>query len=1050
MRLMAASSTLKSNGETNRPSGCVSTQDTLSKAASRLAWWEVVALLIITAFAAFLRYYKIDEIPPGFNSDEAVGAVGAMETLRSGIRLYYEGQGGGGALGFYIVALAFALFGPSIATIRGTAAFAGMVSILATYFFVREAFRAQDRRVGWSHDGSASVPLLALIATLGMATSGWHFQSSRVAFAAIGVPFLQVPAFFFLWRGINSGSARHFIFSGIFLASVAFIYMSGAFVPLVFLSFFVLEYLIRALERRLSDPQFSLRHYALLEKHFRNVLLCAAVAFVCISPVLYLYASAPDLAFHRAQQALFTNPTINRGDPWGTLWRSWWGNLAAFGISSTWLAGQAPDNLLLPVPLTWLFLIGLAVSLWRIRRPVYLFTLLSWFIMLIPSILSPDSIPHSARALGSAIGAYTLVAIGMLVVATLVHHLLCQAASVFARWSEVCRGPVGRIGVAGFVIGGIWLGTVPTLYASYHYYFNVWPHTNDAQAAFHLYAVRLAAEMSKETNPHAVFLLPRDTAAGDVNPNYTVIFLYNGPAGYAWVIDDERTIEQTLNEALAGRDTAHVVRWKASKHTGADPKEIIRYYLEKRGRYVGTRRFQFFDFETYQLEQNNTPNTDETLWPSGIVFGDVLQVTGYAYGDASGSGPVQEATVPAGDLMWARLRVRLLREIPDDLKLSLTVRDRAGHVVGQIDKLLFNNIFHQGTSRWSPGTETDMYFLVPVLSATAPGRYQVTLAAYRASDQVRLAVAGSREQTYAANLGDLTIRRSAMAPGIDVLRLTHRLHRELLPGLVLLGFSGPQDDLRPGVHVTWALVWQARGRLTQDYQARLWLLDAEGVGRPISAVAPLAGADFPTSQWTEDEIVRGWFDGQIPRDMASGVYRLVVRIRDGDGRLVAEGELGSVSIASWERRFDLPAMQHSVGANFANQMELLGYDLQFPDAAHALPEVVLYWRALSLMDIRYTTFVHVLDREGRVVAQVDHVPGDGAFPTTGWLPGEVIADRFVISAPSDQLALAYQIEVGVYDLNTLERLPVLDRSGAVQDTRILLPIRTSPAQTDKP
>ncbi|MCS7261607.1 MAG: hypothetical protein NZ765_12665, partial [Anaerolineae bacterium] len=855
---------------------------------------------IITAFAAFLRYYKIDEIPPGFNSDEAVGAVGAVETLRSGIRLYYEGQGGGGALGFYIVALAFALFGPSIATIRGTAAFAGMVSLVATYFFVREAFAAEDCSARRAGRPIASAPLLALMTTLALASSSWHFQSSRIAFAAIGVPFLQAPAYFFLWRGLNRGRARHFVLSGLFLALVAFIYMSGAFVPLVFLSFFVLEYGLRVLECRLGGSPSSPQHPALLKAHLRNVLLCAVVAFVCILPMLYFYVTTPDLAFQRAQQALFTNPVINRGDPWGTLWRSWWGNLAAFGISPIWLTGQAPDNLLIPVPLTWLFLIGLVVSLWRMRRPAYLFILLSWFLMLIPSILSPDSIPHAARALGAAIGAYALVAVGIWAVAALVHRLLCWAVQGFVLRSEVCAGPIGRMGVAGMVIGGIWLGTAPTLYAGYQYYFNVWPYTNEAQAAFHLYAVRLAAEMSKETNPRAVFLLPRDTAAGDVNPNYTVIFLYNGPAGYAWVIDDERTIEQTLNEALAGRDTVHVVRWKASKHTGADPKEIIRYYLEKRGRYVGTRRFEFFDFETYQLEPSHTLSTDERLWPSDLVFGDALQVTAYAYGDASGVGPVGETTVPAGELMWARLRVRLLRVVTDDLKLSVIVHDRAGHIVGQIDKLLFNNILHQTTSRWSAGTETDMYFLVPILPATPPGRYQVALAVYRASDLVRLAVAGPEKQTHAAHLGALTVRRPTAAPRPDVLRMTHRLDKELLPGLMLLGFSGPHADLRPGSHATWALVWQARRRLTQDYWARLWLRDPAGDEWPLGAAAPLADADFPTSQWAVDEVVRGWFDGRIPREVASGVHRLIVRIYAGDEEIAVE-TIGELSITGWER-----------------------------------------------------------------------------------------------------------------------------------------------------
>jgi 4-amino-4-deoxy-L-arabinose transferase-like glycosyltransferase len=196
-------------------------------------WLELALVVALSAVAIFLRYYRIDQVPPGFNSDEAVGAVGALETLRSGMKLYYAGQGGGGALGFYVAAIAFALFGPSVATIRGTAAFGGVVSVVATYFAVREMFRPSV--------GPGRARLLAAVATLGLATSLWHTMSSRVAFAAIGVPFLQMPSIYFLWRGLNTGRRIHFVVSGVFLASLMYIYMSGSFAPFVYLAFFLIQ-----------------------------------------------------------------------------------------------------------------------------------------------------------------------------------------------------------------------------------------------------------------------------------------------------------------------------------------------------------------------------------------------------------------------------------------------------------------------------------------------------------------------------------------------------------------------------------------------------------------------------------------------------------------------------------------------------------------------------------------------------------------------------------------------------------------------------------------
>ena len=100
-----------------------------------IIWLEWVALIAIIALATYLRYWRIEEVPPGFNSDEAVGAMGALTTLREGFQYSYEGQGGGGALGFYFAAAAFYLFGPSIAAIRGLAAWAGLVGIFANYCF---------------------------------------------------------------------------------------------------------------------------------------------------------------------------------------------------------------------------------------------------------------------------------------------------------------------------------------------------------------------------------------------------------------------------------------------------------------------------------------------------------------------------------------------------------------------------------------------------------------------------------------------------------------------------------------------------------------------------------------------------------------------------------------------------------------------------------------------------------------------------------------------------------------------------------------------------
>ncbi len=998
-----------------------------------LPWLELLAVVMITAIAVFLRYYQIGQVPPGLNSDEAVGAVGALETLRQGPQLYYSGQGGGGSLGFYIAAIGFALFGPSVATLRGTAAFAGVVSVVATYFATREMFLRSSTR------GLNRARLLALLATLGLAISLWHTRSSRVAFAAIGVPFLQVPGNYFLWRGLNTGRRVHFVVSGFFLAALMYIYLSGSFAPFVYLFFFLLQWLAVAVAG--GYPSRTLPQPPLLKQHFWNLVVLAGVAFVLFLPMLYFYLTAPELATERAQQALFTNPLINQGDAWGTLRRSFWGNLAAFGLSTSWLTGGPPTNLILSVPLSLLFLLGFVISLGRVRQPPYLFVLIYWAIMLVPSILSPDAIPHTLRAVGAAPAVYTIIAIGVVGIL----ELGAKTAGWVARIAG--RRPSGASGggyaikylLPGVLMAGLGLVVSPPIFREFRYYMVEWPKTNDAQAAFHVYAVDLAAEMSRETNPQAVFLLPRDTAAGDINPNYTVMFLYTGQADYAWVVDDEDTLEATLDTAVKGNEVVHVVRWKTSKHTGADPKEAIRYYLEKHGKFVETRSFEYYDIETYRLDQAEPDLRDGQLAPADVDFGGQIRLAGYGFGDASGSGEVDAQGVPAGDLLWVRLRFQLVSPSREDLKASVQVTDPAGHGVGQIDKLLLSNILHRGSREWEPGAEVDAYYLVPIAPATAPGEYRLGVTVYGAESLARLsAPAGDPAQI--VSLGTVAVRPDLTPPSLDALNLSLALNQPVTEGLTLLGFSAAVGDaLRPGERASLALVWRADQAPADDYRVSLQAADGEN-SWPLTDLVPLAGVDYPTSRWAAGQVVRGWLDGRVPRDMDSGDYALTLRVVDSTGAAVAELSLGTLRVNGWTRRFDVPPVQVNVGASFGDQVELLGYDLPERGQEKKVLDLVLYWRALSEMEVSYTTFVHLLDARGQVVGQMDHMPGDGAYPTTGWLVGEVIADEFKLPWPPGHSPETVQLEVGLYDPATLERLSAVDKEGQSIGTQVLLPL----------
>jgi len=99
--------------------------------------------------------------------------------------------------------------------------------------------------------------------------------------------------------------------------------------------------------------------------------------------------------------------------------------------------------------------------------------------------------------------------------------------------------------------------------------------------------------------------------------------------------------------------------------------------------------------------------------------------------------------------------------------------------------------------------------------------------------------------------------------------------------------------------------------------------------------------------------------------------------------------------------------------------------------------LTLYWQSLKEMDEDYTTFTHLLDKGNLIWGQMDRQPLGG--PTSAWFVGMIGADRYDIAVAPDAPPGEYQIEVGMYLLETMERLTAVDEGGQrLPDDRVLL------------
>jgi len=134
-----------------------------------------------------------------------------------------------------------------------------------------------------------------------------------------------------------------------------------------------------------------------------------------------------------------------------------------------------------------------------------------------------------------------------------------------------------------------------------------------------------------------------------------------------------------------------------------------------------------------------------------------------------------------------------------------------------------------------------------------------------------------------------------------------------------------------------------------------------------------------------------------------------------------------------------PPMEHPLSAKLGNMVQLLGYDLSSHRLKpHDTLQLTLYWQALNKMETNYTVFTHLLDEDNHIRGQKDNWPVNNTYPTTEWIKGEIVVDRYDIMVDRGAPPGQYTVEIGMYDLATDERLPVLNAQGRVKDNAILL------------
>ncbi len=275
--------------------------------------------------------------------------------------------------------------------------------------------------------------------------------------------------------------------------------------------------------------------------------------------------------------------------------------------------------------------------------------------------------------------------------------------------------------------------------------------------------------------------------------------------------------------------------------------------------------------------------------------------------------------------------------------------------------------------------------------------------------------------------------------------ISHRVEANFANQIKLLGYDLGNNRTQPGGGFAVTLYWQGVDWLGYDLTIS---------AKPIAVADQTAygGRDrlpmegYRTLYWAPDEIITDPFGVPVSPNAPDGIYQLYVGLYRQVGQnpvalpLVSNGhalESNSVTIGPLKVGHTPPGLtidhanpEYPLQQPFgdAPNLTLLGYDLNNGQGTNdnCPLTITLYWRAESILPVDYTTFVHLRNAAGEVVAQKDGQPLNGAYPTSLWEMGEIIADKITIPMPTHLSAGKYSVVIGMYNLATGARLVVPD------------------------
>ena len=940
---------------------------------SGLVWLAVLVLAI--AFA--LRFFALDQFPPGVQHDEVFIANFAQTILQGNYPIFFELNRGNEPLFMYLTAAMFKLFGENVWALRGTAALCGFGAILLTYFFARDLFSFEFENPRAPTDAArARGNFIALVTIAGITFSFWSLYESRIGLHTISTYLLAAATFYTFWRGWTRRNVLLLLLSGAFAGLATYTYRSGIFVPIA-LFVFVLYTLI------------------FYRKQWQNIWWTIPLIFILAgaiyAPLFYFITTHPETALARLGDLSGDIDALRQGNPLPML-NNALRVFGMFGVSGDpeWRYNVALRPIFDPL---WavLFYAGIVIALWRIKRAAYAFVLIWLVVMLLPSILSGSDLSQH-RAVGAIGAAFMLPAIAL-------DEIRALCAKRWGRVGNIALGAATALLILLAAVGGI------------NAYFVTWANNPE---------VRLIQRADLATAARWL-----DEHQGDARALVSAEFANDLDRGSFNLIARKQNRAQFFQGAdtfvLPARADAFVVNTRSGPIAPAFAKQFLRDAPVLETKLAdGTPEVQIF-----QVKQQEFQNLRAQYGENVVAQTADAQIK------------IRAAHLPQGARAGETLDAELWWQIDapqvtdaDGLHWVGLLTDENGYEWSSATSLGYT------PSQWQREDVVVTRLPLPIPADAPPQEYILKLLLPNVRGEIPL-MQNNAPASSAAVLGKTQIARGPVPTSKPELPITYP-SKAKFGDVQLLGTDAAGQVARGG---KWQLVlfWLANAKIPANYKLRLTALREDGTEIAHQEETLLKGI-YPTKQWRAGDYVRSVHYLEIPADAENGKAVVRVALLTPDDKPVGRADgapIAGIEIVGRAQTFERPNLQKNLSARFGDAIELIGYDLPETNLRAGQPfNLTLYWHALKPTDKPYTAFVHLLDANGQVIGQKDAPPLNGDAPTDAWVPNEFLTDAYSFEIAADAPNGAASVEIGFYDPLTGERLRVTDANGAAQGDHV--------------